>query len=136
MRAAKYNAICQPIVYSNDPKEMRVRKLNEQINELSTSFILHVYICFVQQIAKALWWYYFSKFIEFFDTVSYLLSGFIMYHLASVTIVYDYDNPLPNTGFLYPTQEEQPGVLPACLPSCLHVLPLVDWNQVGSWRPM
>ena len=25
---------------------------------------------FTSQIAKALWWYYFSKFIEFFDTVS------------------------------------------------------------------
>ena len=24
MRAAKYNAICQPVVYSNDPNELRV----------------------------------------------------------------------------------------------------------------
>jgi len=24
MRAAKYNAICQPVVYSNDPNELKV----------------------------------------------------------------------------------------------------------------
>ncbi|XP_064400012.1 very long chain fatty acid elongase 4-like [Halichondria panicea] len=44
---ARYNWICQPVVYSYEPEHMR--------------------------IASALWWYYFSKFIEFFDTVFFIL---------------------------------------------------------------
>lgn len=44
---ADYNWICQPMNYTTDPKEMR--------------------------IARALWWYYFSKFIEFFDTVFFIM---------------------------------------------------------------
>lgn len=31
---------------------------------------INIYYCSCVQIASALWWYYFSKFIEFFDTVS------------------------------------------------------------------
>lgn len=47
MIEAKYNWICQPMEYSYDPVQMK--------------------------IAKALWWYYFSKFIEFFDTIFFIL---------------------------------------------------------------
>ena len=54
------------------------------------------------------------------------------------------DDPLPVYSppsrsildLLYPSQEELSGDLPSRLPPCLHVLPLVDWNQVGGWRTM
>jgi elongation of very long chain fatty acids protein 4 len=44
---AGYNYICQPMSYSNDKNHVR--------------------------IAAALWWYWFSKFIEFFDTFFFIL---------------------------------------------------------------
>jgi hypothetical protein len=43
---ANYNFICTPMKYSYDPPQLR--------------------------IANAIWWYYFSKFIEFSDTVSFV----------------------------------------------------------------
>jgi len=36
----------------------------------STILALFIFLSLFPQIADALWWYYFSKFIEFFDTVS------------------------------------------------------------------
>ena len=77
---ADYNWICQPMNYTTDPKEMRVYRMqwDKHTPLLITGFrlcnvvTLHALIPyqFPMQIARALWWYYFSKFIEFFDTVS------------------------------------------------------------------
>lgn len=43
----KYNLSCQPVDYSDNPDELR--------------------------IAHAIWWYYFSKCVEFFDTLFFIL---------------------------------------------------------------
>lgn len=35
----------------------------------------------------------------------------------------------------YPEEEKQPSLLPSRVPPLHHVHSVVDWNQVGGWRP-
>ena len=46
---------------------------------------------FLMQIAEALWWYYFSKFVEFFDTVSFVATSH-----SYTSDVFELDDPVPN----------------------------------------
>lgn len=36
--------------------------------------------------------------------------------------------------FLHTEEEEQPDLIPACVPPCHHVSHLVGWGEVGAWR--
>uniref|UniRef100_A0A1I8FE50 Elongation of very long chain fatty acids protein n=1 Tax=Macrostomum lignano TaxID=282301 RepID=A0A1I8FE50_9PLAT len=65
--AARYSYLCQHLDYSEDPYEMR--------------------------IAKALWWYYFSKCIEFMDTIFFVLRK--KNHLISFLHVYHHATMFP-----------------------------------------
>ena len=55
---------------------------------------------------------------------------------AVVSLSLSLSPPPTMPDLLHPSQEEQPGDFSPCLPPCLHVLPLVDWNQVGCWWAM
>lgn len=98
------------------------------------------------QIASALWWYYFSKFIEFFDTVStacvyvYVLSVCTHYsrwtRTTNTISVHSHQRLYLLTGILYSAKEGQASHFLARLSPCIHVFPVVDRYQVGGWRTM
>ena len=65
--ARSYNFVCQLVDFSNNEYEVRVC-VQYHILKLPS---ITVFLLF--QIAKAIWWYYFSKLLEFMDTVFFIL---------------------------------------------------------------
>jgi hypothetical protein len=58
-----YNFRCQPVEYNNSPRTLRVSWCTQQeVSILNSAYFQMVHAC---------WWYYFSKFTEFLDTVSW-----------------------------------------------------------------
>lgn len=65
----EYSLRCQPVDYSNKSSTLIVRTIFVQ-SRYSTHILLSNKLCFFSlQMVSASWWYYFSKFTEFFDTV-------------------------------------------------------------------
>lgn len=61
-----YNWRCQPVDHSRSEMAMRVSSMNILLKDLS-------YNVNSLQMANISWWYYFSKFTEFFDTFFFVL---------------------------------------------------------------
>lgn len=59
----EYSFKCQPVDYSNKPSTIRVSYFAKIKLKLNSS---KLYL----QMVNASWWYFFSKFTEFADTVS------------------------------------------------------------------
>lgn len=75
----KYNYLCQPYkqIYSKD--ELRVSAFTRQTHFKNNEFLAHSFdliffsLCLYLQITNAIWWFYFSKCIEFCDSFFFIL---------------------------------------------------------------
>lgn len=65
-----YSLRCEPVDYTNSPKAIRVRIL-KSIGISNNRTINLKFI--ILQIAEGCWWYFFSKFTEFFDTMFFVM---------------------------------------------------------------
>jgi elongation of very long chain fatty acids protein 7 len=66
-----YSLRCESVDYSNSPKALRVNIITSIIT-LRLFVILSIFSRFVQ-MAAGCWWYFFSKFTEFFDTFFFVM---------------------------------------------------------------
>lgn len=62
-----YSWRCQQVDYSNSPHAIRVRK------QICLIIIWKLFKQLLLQTAEGCWWYYFSKFTEFFDTFFFIM---------------------------------------------------------------
>jgi elongation of very long chain fatty acids protein 7 len=67
-----YSLRCQSVDYSNNPKALRVN-ITAIISLRLSSFITFSILFFDAQMAAGCWWYFFSKFTEFFDTFFFVM---------------------------------------------------------------
>lgn len=70
----KYSYVCQPVTYVNHKEELRVSPLSMKSNHIIIgTYIKKIIKMLCLQIANAVWWYYFSKLLEFCDTFFFIL---------------------------------------------------------------
>lgn len=65
-----YSYTCQPVDYSRNPEALRVTKIHFHLKNISFLTLISFPI---SQMASGCWWYYFSKFTEFFDTIFFVM---------------------------------------------------------------
>jgi len=83
---AGFNYLCDPVDYSSSPSALRVcTSVHTMVHTVSS----------IPQLVSACWWFYFSKLVEFMDTLFFILrkknnqiSFLHVYHHASMPIVW------------------------------------------------
>lgn len=122
---AGYDLRCQPVDTSTDPLALRVKKIDFQSCLDSTH--LNV-VFFSSQMAKACWWFFFSKIIDLMDTVkTHFTTIFLEIKKKVINCV---------IGIFRTSEEEQSTKLPSRLPPQYDDIQLVAWCKICAWRPM
>ena len=139
--AGQYSFRCQPVDYSNDPMALRVSFINYFQFVLETKMFATFFLCLASlvvglfmitillQMANTCWWYYFSKFTEFFDTVSLLLISLWLEQSLNADYLH---KMFCFAAILCPEEKEPACVNSACYPSWCYAFLSLDGSQVCS----